>query len=271
MGEAPARPAEALQREHYDRIHAAYAAHYGDPWSQRYRQRFMYAPLLDGVDLRGAVVLEAMCGDGATTAELVARGAHVIGLDISAAEIDAFRQRWPDCEARCASILDTGLPASSVDAIVIVGGLHHLHPDVRAALAELRRVLRPGGFIGLIEPHAGSLPDRVRAAWYRVDRYFAANEAAIDIARLLRDLGPEFAVEVEAYKGNVAYLVVLNSLILRIPLRLKAVVAPALLALEAWIERLQTRRSACFAVVRTRKRALPAGAAREALPREGER
>src|SRR5262245_14630311 len=64
----PIRDAEEAQRAHYDRIIAAYEAHYGDATSQRYRRGFIYEPLLGDVDLAGKEILEAMCGSGQATA-----------------------------------------------------------------------------------------------------------------------------------------------------------------------------------------------------------
>lgn len=245
---------EDLQREHYDRIASGYAAHYGDEWSQRYRRRFFDEPMFGGIDLRGRSVVEAMCGPGETTAALLERGAHVTGVDISGTEIEAFERRWPTARAKCASILDTGIEAGSVDCVAVVGGLHHVQPKVPEAIAEIHRILRPGGHFCFVEPHAGSLPDRLRRAWYRHDRYFAENEESIDVARLKALFADRFDVEVERYMGNVAYLAVLNSLILRVPLGWKRFYAPPLLRLEAMLQPLQGPLLSCYTVGRWRKR-----------------
>lgn len=237
---------ERLQQEHFDRLAVRYAAHYGDVWSERYRRRFLNRPLLAGIDLAGRAVLEAMCGSGQTTGYLLERGAQVTGLDISPASIAAFGRRWPHCTAVCASILKSGLATGSFDCVVVVGGLHHLHPRVEAAVNEIWRLLRPGGYFCFAEPHAGSWPDLVRRIWYRRDSHFAAGEAAIDVTALERANAGRFRCLHRSYGGNVAYLLVLNSLILRLPLRLKGLIAPLLLPLEAMISPWQGRRTACF-------------------------
>lgn len=251
----PGVDVERLQREHYDRIAHRYAQHYGDAWSQRYRDRFFHAPMLQGIELSGARVLEAMCGSGETTGYLLEQGAQVTGVDISETEVDAFRKRWPGAQARRASILDTQLPDGSFDCVVVVGGLHHVHPHVERAIDEIHRVLRPGGHFCFVEPHAGSLPDRARRIWYRRDRLFAANEEALDVAALKTRFAGKFDFLVERHAGNVAYLLVLNSMILRVPLALKRRIAPALLAVESLLQPLQGRRLSCFVVGRWRKRA----------------
>jgi SAM-dependent methyltransferase len=255
-----ARPAtadsasEEAQRAHYNRIAAQYDAHYDHPATRRYREQFIEAPLLDGLDLRGRNVLEAMCVSGMTTAGLLARGARVTGLDISEACIDTFRSRWPQCDAVCRSITSSGLPAQSFDAVVVVGGLHHLQPDVDPAIDEIHRLLRVGGTFCFLEPHTGSLPDVFRQAWYKRDALFSRNEAAIDLDALKARHAAHFAFDQERYCGNIAFLLVYNSMIFRIPLWMKDWYTPALLRLESWIGRLQGKRLACIVIARWRKK-----------------
>jgi SAM-dependent methyltransferase len=246
--------AEAAQRAHYNRIASDFEVHYDDPWSRRYRDQFINGPLLEGLDLRGRQVLEAMCGGGLTTQTLLDRGAEVTGLDISEACIESFRRRWPECRTACASIAQSGLPSEAFDAIVVVGGLHHLQPDVDPAVEEIHRLLKPGGSLCFFEPHAGSLPDLVRQQWYKRDMMFGRNEAAIDLDHLKRKYLGSFEFVREVYGGNVGFLLVFNSLVLRIPLKLKRFYSPAVLRLEAAFSRFQSKRSACTVVCQWRKK-----------------
>jgi SAM-dependent methyltransferase len=212
---------EALQRDHYNRIGAMFETHYDDPTTRLYRERFIDAPLLQGLDLEGARVLEAMCGSGFTTGALLRRGAKVTGLDVSETMIASFAQRWPQCESVCRSLASSGFPSASFDAVVIVGGVHHLQPDIDPAIDEIRRILRPGGTFCFLEPHRGSLPDVFRRSWYKRDTMFSDNEAAVDIEQLKRKHGGDFEFVHEVYGGSVGHLFVYNSMIFRIPLRWK--------------------------------------------------
>jgi SAM-dependent methyltransferase len=245
---------ERLQKEHYDTIAAAYEAHYSDASSREYRRRFIYEPMFAGINLEGMNVLDAMCGSGQTTKYLLARRASVTGLDISGEVIDSFRTRWLDAKAVRCSLLDSGLASGSFDCVSVVGGLHHIHPHVREAVLEIHRLLRPGGYFCFMEPHTGSFADRVRQVWYKHDRFFSDNEAAIDIDALEKEFSSSFTFNRTNYQGNVAFLLVLNSLIFRIPPRLKPLYAPLLMALESVINYCQGKLTSCFAVAQWQKK-----------------
>ena len=245
---------ERQQQEHYDSIAADYEAHYSDEWSLEYRRRFIYEPMFEGLNLSGMKVLDAMCGSGQTTSYLLGRGAAVTGLDISNEVVETFRARWSEAQVVKRSLLDSGLPDNSFDCIVVVGGLHHIHPYVKQAMGEIHRVLRPGGHLCFFEPHSGSLPDIVRRVWYRFDRFFEDNEASIDVSRLQKDFGDRFELKKAEYLGNIAFLLVLNSLIFRIPPGSKKYFAPALMKVEALVSKLQTKLTSCFVVTQWQKR-----------------
>ena len=245
---------ERLQRLHFEKIGAIYRAQYGDYYSQAYRNRFINAPLCEGVDVSSKRVLEAMCGNGQTTEFLLSQGAHVTGLDFAPEQIDSFKTRWPDCDAHCASIFDTRLESSSFDAVVIVGGLHHLQPHVVDAVIEIHRILTSGGVFCFAEPYKGSLPDSIRTQWYKRDSMFAANEAAIDLTTLKEQCATRFLFQQEKYLGGLAYLLVLNSMVCRIPPGWKRHYAPWVLKLEALTTRLSARWNSCFVACQWQKR-----------------
>lgn len=244
---------ELLQQSHYDQIASEYDAHYSDPCSLEYRRKFIYEPMFEGINLKGMKVLDAMCGSGQTTEYLLSGGAQVTGLDISDVVVDSFNERWPGSHAVCRSLLDSGLPNDSFDCVVVVGGLHHIQPNVIPAVREVYRVLKPGGYFCFMEPHSGSLPDVVRRFWYKYDRFFSDNEAAIDVAALDREFASGFSFNKVKYMGNVAFLLVLNSLIFRIPVSAKRFYSPVLIQLESLINKLQGKVTSCFVVSQWQK------------------
>ena len=114
---------ELVQKELYDRIASDYEAHYDDEASQRFRDTFIYPHLLGRIDFKGTRVLEAMCGSGQVTRQLLARGAQVVGLDVSQSQVQLFKAKFPECDAVCASVTDLSFEPDSFDHVVVMGRL----------------------------------------------------------------------------------------------------------------------------------------------------
>ena len=245
---------ERLQRLHFESIGRKYQLHYGDPYSQQYRNRFIYEPMCAGIDLSSLRVLEAMAGDGQATEFLLAKRARVTGLDISPSQVDEFRTRWPNCDVRCASIFDTGFASASFDCVFIVGGLHHLHPRVNDALREIHRLLEPNGYLCFAEPHRGSIFDIARRFWYKHDSLFAPNEESVDLNDIEQHASSMFEFKKRIFLGNAAYLFVLNSMVFRLPVKLKRLYAGPVMAFEKVVNRFQGPRSSCFVICQWRKK-----------------
>ena len=111
--------------------------------------RALAEPFLAALNLPpGARVLDAGCGTGALTAALLARDptAQVIGVDLGAAYVAAARQALPLARFEQGDIAALPLPDASRDAALALLVLGFV-PDARAAVAELRRVTRPGGVV----------------------------------------------------------------------------------------------------------------------------
>jgi 2-polyprenyl-6-hydroxyphenyl methylase/3-demethylubiquinone-9 3-methyltransferase len=99
-------------------------------------------------DLKGKRVVELGCGGGWLALELDARGALVSGVDRSRASIAVATRQAQERGARArfmeADLLKTQFPGASFDHCVMTDVLEHLD-DVPGALAEVARLLRPGG------------------------------------------------------------------------------------------------------------------------------
>ena len=97
----------------------------------------------------GDRLVDLGCGrGGAGLYVAAATGAHLLGLDIAETALAAARARaqamGADAEFHRGEFEATGLPVGSVDAVMSIDALLFT-PDKSAALAELRRILRPGG------------------------------------------------------------------------------------------------------------------------------
>lgn len=92
-------------------------------------------------NLRGARVLDAGCGTGAMSAEIAARGADVVGIDISPQLVSIAQERLPDglrtrVSFGTGDMLSPGL--GHFDYVVAMDSLiYYTRPDLAAALTEL--------------------------------------------------------------------------------------------------------------------------------------
>lgn len=92
----------------------------------------------------GEVVVDVGCGGGRAVGELTRLGSAAIGVDLDQEMIAAARARWPACEFHVGDAATLPLADASVTGYRADKVLHMLD-DPGAALAEARRVLRPGG------------------------------------------------------------------------------------------------------------------------------
>ncbi|MFD9698120.1 class I SAM-dependent methyltransferase [Lentzea sp. NPDC059081] len=120
-------------------------------------------------------VLDIACGTGAWTRPLVdlAGAGRVIGVDISRAMVDRFHAAHPDILIARASATALPLQDGSAGAVSSWNALQ-LFEDPWAALAEMARVLRPGGSLTLLTFRTAERP---------LQRYFQRrHQEAFDVA-----------------------------------------------------------------------------------------
>ena len=105
--------------------------------------------LRQGIGLApGKVALDLGAGTGKLTKRLVATGARVIAVEPVPEMLAALSAALPQVEAHRASAAELPLPDRSVDAVVCAQAFHWFASA--AALDEIHRVLKPGGWLGLI-------------------------------------------------------------------------------------------------------------------------
>jgi SAM-dependent methyltransferase len=134
---------------------------------------------VDWLDLRaGRTVVDLAAGTGKFTRLLVPTGARVIAVE-PVAEMRALIRGPVEVLDGTAEAMP--LQDSSVDVVTVAQAFHWFDPE--PALAEIRRVLRPGGTLALVwnrridedplnkaireitEPYRGDAPDRRDAPW----------------------------------------------------------------------------------------------------------
>jgi SAM-dependent methyltransferase len=151
-------------------------------------------PLLDTLPI--GRLADVACGTGRHASYLAERGHQVIGFDVSAEML--AHATGPRVRADLRAL---PLPHDSVDAVVCTLALTYL-PTLEPALAELARVVRPGGFIITSDIHVLSLylggVSHANGNRMPATRYFAS-----DYVRAAKAAGLEIVACHEPRWGNV--------------------------------------------------------------------
>lgn len=126
-------------------------------------------------------VLDVACGTGGGSA-MLARRAAVIGLDADAGAIELARSREPEVDFRLGAVPPLPFESAAFDTVVSFETIEHLEAD-REFVAEIRRVLKPGGALLLSTPNKEvSSPDGPPSNPWHVREY-----RLDDLRRLLAD------------------------------------------------------------------------------------
>lgn len=94
----------------------------------------------------GTRLLDVACGAGLAVRHAAAMGATVAGIDAAVALVDVARARTPEADLRVGSMFELPWPDRWADAVVSVNGIWG---GCEGALAEMHRVVRPGGSVAI--------------------------------------------------------------------------------------------------------------------------
>jgi demethylmenaquinone methyltransferase/2-methoxy-6-polyprenyl-1,4-benzoquinol methylase len=109
-------------------------------------------------------VLDACCGTGDLALAAAAEGASVTGLDFSERMLERARRKSGEIEWVRGDALRLPFADDSFDAVTVGFGVRNVE-DLDRGLRELRRVLRPGGRLAILEVVR---PKGPLASFYRV-------------------------------------------------------------------------------------------------------
>ena len=105
----------------------------------------------------GQTILDLAAGTGSSSIAFAGPGIKVIATDFSEGMLAVGRKRHPELDFRFADATNLPFEAKTVDAVTISFGLRNV-VDVPKALAEMFRVLKPGGRVVICEFSKVTLP-----------------------------------------------------------------------------------------------------------------
>jgi SAM-dependent methyltransferase len=148
-------------------------------------------PLLSSYLSGAELILDAGCGEGQCARHLAAGGSRVVGIDVTLEHLRvACARSAGDTAYLRGSVEALPIRDGSVDAAMMVLVLEHIL-EWRSALAQVARVVRPGGKVALLlnhpllqTPDSGWIDDRILGEQYwRVGPYLVEDESLEEIER----------------------------------------------------------------------------------------
>ncbi len=169
-----------------------------DRWAGRYerdrRSRFNAGPQREALALlelaAGDRFLDVGCGTGAAVREAAAVVERAVGADLSEKMIERARElSHGSAEFVVADSEYLPFPDGEFTAVLCTASFHH-YPNPRRALAEMARVLEPGGRLAIGDGTSDLLAARI-ADWIlrRVDRSHVRLYRTAELIELIEDAG----------------------------------------------------------------------------------
>lgn len=142
-------PTEAYDRGFFERVE-----------TERYRDQYWQRETFDYTSYRGGRVLEIGTGLGTDLKQFARAGARCFGVDITDMHLELTRRNFEleglPVDLRKADATRLPFPDGYFDCVYSFGVIHHI-PDVDAVLAEVARVLKPGGVFQVAVYHLFSI------------------------------------------------------------------------------------------------------------------
>jgi ubiquinone/menaquinone biosynthesis C-methylase UbiE len=115
----------------------------------RYRTEGHILQELDQIDFKDKKTLEIGLGQGADSMQIIQRGALYYGIDLTEESVRRVKERFrlfdkKYCEVQVANAEHIPYDDNSFDIVYSHGVIHH-SPGIRQIVAEIHRVLKPGG------------------------------------------------------------------------------------------------------------------------------
>lgn len=142
-------------------------------------------------DITGLKIVDIGSASGVSAALLAARGADIVGIDISPKLVEQSRQLWQEYADRMTFMVgdaeNLDMSDKSVDACFFGGVLHHF-PHKERVYKEALRILKPGGHFVALEPNRLDIFERIEWAVADLRNKLAPSEYPIDPIEMKREL-----------------------------------------------------------------------------------
>jgi len=228
------------QKAHYEAIHDDYSDHYYDKESLAYRKKFILEPLFKSINLDNAIIADLASGIGMTSSIMgnYFPNAKFTGFDISSKACEEYKNKlgFPAYEVDLTRPYESDL---KFDVAVVIGGLHHCISDLETTINNIANLIKKDGHFLMMEPNSCYVLEPIRKLWYKTDKYFEADtERALDHDVILKIARKNFKLVDVKYCGGIAYFLIFNSLVFRMPKFVKKLFKSILFRQEVLFNRL---------------------------------
>lgn len=176
-------PSAMSVRSSYDTVAGAYAERFENELDHKPFDRALLDDFARSVT---GPIADIGCGPGQIAAYLRGRGADVRGVDLSPGMVEQARQLFPEIPFEAADMRALPFEDTSLGGVCAFYSIIHLpSQDHPTALAELLRVLAPGGQ-ALVSFHIGDEPVHLASWWEQevdLDFFYFRPEAMADAFR----------------------------------------------------------------------------------------
>jgi SAM-dependent methyltransferase len=157
-----------VNNEYYTDAQRASAEYFREIEERRYRAHYNLRDLFASLQGSEGKLLEIGCGIGVDSIQLAKCGFDVTAVDLTENALQVAKEFAAEREVsinfQLANAEKLEFPDRSFDAVYSFGVLHHT-PDIQQAVAEVHRVLRPGGRAYVMLYHTHSLVNLVHRAF----------------------------------------------------------------------------------------------------------
>jgi SAM-dependent methyltransferase len=169
----------------------------------QYAERVIKAQRPDGP------VLEAGCGAGRVLRHYHDGGTKIIGLDFIASVLAAIRREDPTIPLAAGDITKLPFPDETFSAVLAFGLYHSLETGLEEAMADTRRVIKPGGLLCAsmrLDNRQNRMTDRLaeKSAPEGERRFHKLNLTTAEFGDLVTNAG--FKVVTVDYVENMSFL-----------------------------------------------------------------